>query len=47
MNQETIKKMIRDWFATLSIEELTSNQKVVHLFEAIERYLLKHEVEVL
>ena len=34
-----LKQVIREWFATLSVEEIIVNRKLSHIFEKIE-YLI-------
>lgn len=46
MDIETIKNLIRDWFGTLSVEELVSNQRLTQVFEGLDLHLCSLEAGV-
>ncbi|USN48507.1 MAG: hypothetical protein H6626_05290 [Pseudobdellovibrionaceae bacterium] len=46
MEIRKIKELVRDWFATLSIDEITSNEKLIDLFAIIEGHLLALEARL-
>lgn len=45
MSLYEIKNVVRDWFATLSIREIQTNEKLSILFELIELHFQKIEEE--
>lgn len=38
-----IKNLIREWYGTLSIEEIMSNEELIELFQKIEKSLQELE----